>query len=141
VHDSATRVLYLTTLFYGRRLRFIINGGGLLLLNSCGEEEKVMQAYREIEKSFVWAGDSSETAKHVSYLQKIFITEDKVDDPLVSWAFSEKLQKDKNLTDSKDKLKHWLTQKGNIENLEVKVGDFIVCFRSAIDKLYSAWSD
>lgn len=139
--DAVTRVLYLTTLFYGRRLRFIINVGGLLLLTSDNEEKKVMQAYREIEKNFAWAGDNGETPKRVSYLQRIFISQDKVDAPLVSWTFSEILQKDPILKESKDKLQQWLTKKENIKNLEVKVNDFVVCFKSAIDKLYTAWGD
>ena len=138
--EAVTRVLYLTTLFYGRRLRFIVNDGGLLLLSSNKEEKKVIAAYREIEKTYAWAGGNGETQKRVSYLQKLFISEDKPDNPLVSWTFSEDVKKDPFLKESRDKLKQWLT-KENIAKLEVEMNDFIVCFKNSLDKLYTAWGD
>jgi hypothetical protein len=136
--DGVIRVLFLTTIFFGRRLRFILNEGGLILLSSIDEEKKVMEAYRQIERAFCWAAD--ETPTRVSYLQKIFITKDTPNEPLVLWTFSEEVQRDAALQESRDRLKQWLTEQ-NINNLETKLNEFINTFKLSINKLYTAWSD
>lgn len=136
--DNATRVLFLTAIFFGRRLRFIIEDGGFLLLSSNRDEKKVMKAYSEIKKSFNWVND--ETPKNISYLQKVFIEKDKTDSPFVLWDFSQELKKDDSLQKSRDELKKWLT-KQNIVELDAKITEFIEVFKESINSLYTAWSD
>jgi len=138
--EAVTRVLYLTGLFYGYRLRFIVNDGGLILLSSDEEERKVMSAYREIENSYGWAGSKGETPRRVSYLQKLFLSKDKPDNPYVLWTFADVVEKDGFLKESRDKLRLWLT-KDNVDNLEKKLEIFISCFKASIEKLYTAWGD
>ena len=136
--DAVTRVLYLTAVFYGYRLRFIVNDGGLILLSSDKEDRKVENAYREIERKFQWAKD--ETPRRVSYLQNLFLSRNKPDDPYVLSKFTDDLKEDQVLEDSRKILWSWLT-KENIDELKVATKDFIECFKASIDKLYTAWGD
>jgi hypothetical protein len=136
---AVTRVLYYTALFYEYRLRFIINGGGLILLSSNEENDIVMEKYREIQKSFQWAGD--ETPVHVSYLQKLFTLKNKPEDPYVLHSFIKEFQTDKFLNDSKEKLQSWLSKDVSIKNLEKKLGEFIESFNESIENLYKIWGD
>jgi len=138
--EAVTRVLHLTGLFYAYRLRFIVNDGGLILLSSDEEERKVMDAYREIENNYAWAGGKGETPIRVSYLQKLFLSKDKPDNPYVLWTFADDAEKDHFIEESRDKLRLWLTRK-NIDNLKTKLEDFIKCFKASIEKLYTAWGD
>ena len=66
--NQVIHVLYLIAVFYGYRLRFIIGDGGLVVLSSISEEDKVNAAYKEILDSFEWAGD-----KHPSEFQSFKI--------------------------------------------------------------------
>jgi len=136
--EVVTRVLYLTAVFYGIRLRFIIKDGGLILLSSDEEEKKVENAYRQIEKNFGWAKD--ETPRRVSYLQNLFLSKDTPNNPYVLAMFTKGLSRDGTIKESRDKLRLWLT-KENIEKLSMTLDDFINCFKASVDKLYTAWSD
>jgi hypothetical protein len=135
---ATTRVLYFTALFYEHRLRFIINGGGLILLSTNKENKKIINAYRQIEKDYKWAGE--ETPIDISYLQHLFIQKNKPDNPYVLYAFIEDIKTDKHLTESLKKLQSWLT-KENIENLKGELENFSDVFSKAIGKLYSNWGN
>ncbi|MGA3110455.1 MAG: hypothetical protein ABSE15_00300 [Candidatus Bathyarchaeia archaeon] len=134
-----TRVLYLTTLFYGLRIRLIRNNGGVLLLSSSKDEDNVSDAYDKLKEEFQWA--ESETTKRVSYLQDFFLSHDKKDAPLLFDAFYNEVEKNDNLKECRNKLGQWLTQKNNAETLTTNVEAFYTCFKGAINKLYTAWSD
>jgi hypothetical protein len=136
--EAITRVLFLTMIFFGYRLRFIMNDGGLILLSTDKEETKVMEAYRQIERKFNFAKD--ETPKRVSYLQGLYLSKNTPDKPYVLAKFAEDLANDDNIKGSRDKLQLWLTEE-NIQNLRTALANFADCFKASVDKLYSAWSN
>ena len=88
--DVIIHILYLTSVFYGNRLRFITKDGGLVLLSTPAEEKKVNDAYNEVKKKFQWAG--TETSRKVSYLQKLFVSKDKRKEPYVQAMFAEEFE-------------------------------------------------
>jgi hypothetical protein len=133
------RVLYFTALFYGYRLYFIINGGGLILLSTTEESDKVMNAYREIQRNYQWAGD--QTPIYISYLQKLFTDKNTPHEPYVLCAFIDEFKTDTFLGESREKLQSWLAKENNIENLRQKLGDFKDDFNESIEKLYTKWGD
>ena len=136
--DVIIHILYLTSVFYGNRLRFITKDGGLVLLSTPAEEKKVNDAYNEVKKKFQWAG--TETSRKVSYLQKLFVSKDKRKEPYVQAMFAEDLKTDAYLKESKEQLKSWLT-KENVDQLKDAAKSFIDCFKNSINKLYTAWGN
>jgi hypothetical protein len=136
--EDVTRVLYLTMVFFGYRLRLVLNDGGLILLSSDKEEKEVMAAYRRIEKDFQWAKD--ETPRRVSYLQHLFLSRNKADNPYVLAKFAEDFANDRNIKESKERLELWLTNE-NIECLKTALEDFANYFKDCVNRLYAAWCD
>jgi hypothetical protein len=134
-----TRIFYFTTLFYGYRLRFILNGGGLILLTTLKENNDVTAAYRKIGENFQWAGD--ETAIHISHLQELFTVKHKMDSPFVLYVFSDEVDDNEFLTKSKNKLQSWLMEADNLNKLKDALEKFIKGFRTSINKLYTTWGD
>lgn len=135
---SVTRVLFLTTLFFGIRRRFL-EEGGLLLLSSTEEEEKVSEAYEEIKKNYQWA--EIETPLRVSNLQKYYLDKKKENEALIFDTFAEEVNNNQDLKNSKDLLKKWLSDQKNVDALKEKVKSFSTTFKHSIDRLYTAWSD
>lgn len=136
--EIVERLLYLTMVFYGYRLAFIMDpeAGGLILLSTSKEEDEVYESYREIERKFQWA--DIETPKRVSDLQQRWKTKNKSEASYVLQVFTNDLRKDKKLQDSKAKLALWLT-KENMKGLDQALGAFITLFKNDIDKLYTTW--
>jgi hypothetical protein len=135
--NQVMHMLFLIAVFDGYRLRFIIGDGGLVILSSTSEEDKVNTAYQEILDSFRWADD--ETPKRVSELQNIFILKDKKNDPYVLDKFEKDVNNTKSLQDSRDKLADWLKIDANRLTLDSKLKNFVNTFKSGIDKVYSNW--
>lgn len=134
--NDQSQLLYLITLFYGYRLKFLIEDGGLILLSSSKEEDKVEEAYHQIEKALNWEGDK--TPRRVSYLQNLFISKSKKNNPYVLDTFLDDLSHDPNLQQMLDTFGQWLN-KENMQNVDISLQKFITTFKSSIDKLYSAW--
>lgn len=137
--EVVNRILFLTMIFYGIRLRFITKDGGLILLSTNKEELEVEKAYRAIESSYQWA--DSETPRRVSYLQHLFLTKNKENAPYILASFTNDLAVDRNMQDSKLKLDSWLSKDENIKGLDKSLEEFIQKFKSGIDGLYTAWGD
>ncbi len=137
---AVARVLYLTTLFYGIRMRFL-NDGGVLLLSTNKEEEKVTKAYNAIKGCYKWAGPDPETQLRTSFLQKYFLDKTRDNTPLVFDTFYKDMQTNQALTECNDLLKKWVSDKNNVENLKKEVKAFATTFKGSIDKLYTAWGD
>lgn len=135
--EAATRLLYLTSVFYGYRLQFIIQAGGLVLLSSNKEEKKVNDSYRNFKRNFQWAGD--ETPRRVSYLQSLYVKKNKPDNPYVLAVFSTELTSDPLLKDSLAKLSAWTSGESNLANAHQTLQEFTARFKKGIDRLYSAW--
>ena len=135
---SVTRVLFLTTLFFGIRMRFL-EDGGILLLSSSKEEEKVDKAYEEIKKNYKWAGE--ETHLRISTLQKFYMDYTKKKGPLLFTEFKNEVDFNTNFQESRELLCKWLSEQKNVDTLKEKVKEFSSNFKGAIDKLYTAWSD
>jgi hypothetical protein len=71
--DDINDLLYYFTLFYGCRIKFLREAGGLILLSSVKEGNAVEAIYHEgVEPAFDWEGSS--THKHISYLQNFYMT-------------------------------------------------------------------
>jgi len=134
--ENQTRILYLITIFYGYRIKFITEDGGMILLYSSKDEKEVDQAYRQVENYLQWEGDK--TPRRVSYLQNIFMSNDKPGSPYFFTAFSDDLSNDQTLQELRDSLGQWLN-KENVQNADNALQTFIRTFKSSIDKLYSAW--
>jgi hypothetical protein len=136
-NNQVIHVLYLIAVFYGYRLRFIIGDGGLIILSSTSEEDKVNEAYVKILDSFQWAGE--ETAKRVSELQNIFISKDKQENPYVLARFESDVNSTPSLQDSKHKLANWLEIDANRQTFDGKIENFVNVFKRGIDNVYSNW--
>jgi hypothetical protein len=136
---AVTHVLFLIMLFFGYRLRFIAQDGGLVLLATEKEEEKVDEAYRQVERKSLWAG-KDETARLGSYLQYLFVTKDKPEDPYVFHRFADDLGKNPEIRNCPKILQSWLT-KENIDGLKGATEGFVECFKNSLAKLYTAWGD
>jgi len=139
--ETATRVLYITGLFYAVRLKFIVEGGGLMLLSSRQEEDQANDAYHNFENVFAWAGP--DTARKVSLLQDIFFRKDTAQRPYVLDAFNEDIANDRELNaELKDDLVHmtdWLKGDQNAERALTALSSFTSSFKKSVDRLYTAW--
>ena len=137
--NQLTRILFLITVFYGRRLTFILKDGGLILLSSFEDEEEVTKAYRDIEIAFPWGG--IDTPNRVSELQHLFISKDKDENPYVLFEFEKDLNAFPSLKQSRDLLKNWLAGEGNIVHVSKELNHFISKFKTSIHKLYKVWDE
>jgi hypothetical protein len=135
---NASWILYHLAVFYGYRLRFILQSGGLILLSSTREQEKVDSAYRAVEDSLQWAGD--DTALENSYLQHLFLTKNKPDQPYVFSQFQQELEKEARLKGMHKTLYAWMQIRENREKAGTALGRFATTFQESVDRLYSAWS-
>ena len=71
--DDINDLLYYFMLFYGCRIRFLREAGGLILLSSVREGNAVEAIYHErVEPALDWEGSS--THKYISYLQNFYMT-------------------------------------------------------------------
>jgi len=134
---TATRVLYLTGLFYGKRLQFVIQGGGVVLLSSTKEGDNVLAAYRRFETSFQWAG--YETPQRVSQVQKLCIQKDQPGNPYVLADFATEVAAEPTLRVSLERMTQWLSSKDSVSAGRQALSEFTTLFKTSIDKLYSAW--
>jgi hypothetical protein len=70
--DDIDDLLYYYTLFYGCRIKFLREAGGLILLSSVNEGNAIEAIYhQEVEPALDWEGTS--THKYVSYLQNFYM--------------------------------------------------------------------
>lgn len=64
-------LLYYFLVYYGYRMKFIMEAGGIVLLSTAREQDAVNGAYAEVEKALNW--EDSTTHLEVSYLQGLFL--------------------------------------------------------------------
>ena len=70
--EDIQTLLYHIMVFYGYRIKFVLEAGGLILLSSTAEQNAVHDAYRKAELALDWEG--ARTHREVSYLQMLFLT-------------------------------------------------------------------
>jgi hypothetical protein len=70
--EDVQTLLYHIMVFYGYRMRFVLEAGGLILLSSTAEQNAVHDAYRTAELALDW--EDARTHRSVSYLQMLFLT-------------------------------------------------------------------
>jgi hypothetical protein len=71
--DDINDLLYYFMLFYGCRIKFLREAGGLILLSSVKEGNAIEAIYHEtVEPALDWEGAS--THKYISYLQNFYMT-------------------------------------------------------------------
>lgn len=71
--DDINDLLYYFMLFYGCRIKFLREAGGLILLSSVREGNAVETVYHErVEPALDWEGTS--THKYISYLQNFYMS-------------------------------------------------------------------
>jgi hypothetical protein len=71
--DDIDDLIYYFMLFYGCRIKFLREAGGLILLSSVKEGNAVETIYHErVEPALDWEGSS--THKYISYLQNFYMT-------------------------------------------------------------------
>jgi hypothetical protein len=149
--EDVQSLLYYIMVYYGYRMKFIIEAGGLILLSSTAEQNGVHDAYRSAEIALDWEG--SKTHGDVSYLQYLFLTKnaaasDKArsdgssapsGSPYLFFQFSRDIASDKTLSGMMDTLSTWVSQKEKVGAASAAVNGFAVSFQTSIDQLYTAW--
>jgi hypothetical protein len=70
--EDIQTLLYHIMVFYGYRMKFVLEAGGLILLSSTAEQNAVHDAYRTAELALDW--EDAKTHREVSYLQMLFLT-------------------------------------------------------------------
>lgn len=133
---SQILVMFLVTLFFGLRMRFLKDAGGVILLSTPDEEKKVEKAYRQIQEAFRWDGESTEQS--ISYLQNLFVRNDRPDSPYLITTLAENLVNTDELRAMRKTLSGWLTL-DNRKALQDAIKGFVEEFEEGINKLYSAW--
>jgi len=133
---SQILVMFLVTLFFGLRMRFLKDAGGVILLSTPDEEKKVEKAYRQIQEAFRWDGDRTEQS--ISFLQNLFVRNDKPDSPYLITTLAENLDSTEALKAMRQTLLGWLTR-SNRKTLQSAIKGFVEEFEEGINKLYSAW--
>lgn len=138
--ETVKRILYVTGLFYTVRLRFIIEGGGLVILSSKKEEETVNNLYRDFESAYDWAG--VETSRRVSLLQDTFFKNDKPADPYVLQDFFDDITKPSPLSSELaadlEKMKVW-ANKENLDKAKNSLEKFSSTLHDSVSNLSAAW--
>jgi hypothetical protein len=139
--ENFMRVLYLTLIFFGLHMKFVLDDGGLILLSTPKEEKTVSEAYYKIEDSYVFAGD--QTPRLVSHLDDVYLSKGVKGGsgyPYVLEKFKKDLETDPVLQESMQKLKAWMN-KDNKDNLMSALQNFADTFKASLDRLYTAWGD
>jgi hypothetical protein len=164
--EDIQTLLYYIMVYYGYRMKFILEAGGLILLSSTAEQNTVHDAYRAAERALDWEGP--ETHGDVSYLQTLFLTRNVPTSagkaqpgsdstpagagkgPTVSGAtatvppymffqFRNDIPGDKNLSGMVDSLSKWVAEKEKVKAASQAVNNFALTFQTSIDQLYTAW--
>ncbi len=150
--EDIQTLLYYTMVYYGYRMKFVLEAGGLILLSSTAQQKTVHDAYRAAEVALDWEG--AKTHGDVSYLQTLFLTKNvaigsgtaKADGPSPSsgapymfFQFSKDIQGDKILSSMTDSLTQWVGQKEKVRAASEAVNNFALTFQTSIDQLYTAW--
>jgi hypothetical protein len=138
-YDSIN-LLFLIMLFFGYRLRFILQDGGFILLSTPEEGKRVWKAYRRIERHLKWNGER--TGEAISHLQRLYLSKEKPNKPYVQEEFANEVRKTARLRSMNRNLRVWLansTSKKELTKLDKALRDFIWRFGFSIDTLYSAW--
>ena len=149
--EDVQALLYYIMVYYGYRMKFILEAGGLILLSSTAEQKTVHDSYRTAELALDWEG--SRTHADVSYLQSLFLAKNKVgstkdksdeagsaaDTPYLFFQFSKDIPGDKYLGGMIDSLTLWVTRKESVKTASQAVNDFALRFQASIDQLYTAW--
>lgn len=143
--DQVTLTLYEMTSFFGNRLKFTIQEGGLILLSSTKEQKKVNEAYIEIEKKLRWGG--AKTALFNSYLANLYYQQ-QISQPYTLQMFAKNIESDKksfsveeiSLYKIKLQFENWITNYSEeVIQVNESISHFADTFQISIDKLYSSW--
>jgi hypothetical protein len=65
-------LLYHIMVYYGYRMKFLLESGGLIMLSSVPEQEEVDKLYHDTENALDWKGPA--THGDISYLEWLFLT-------------------------------------------------------------------
>jgi len=138
--DSVTRYLYLTMVFYGIHMRFVIDDGGLVLLSSTKDEDAVEKAYSDLQIALDWAGD--DTPRRVSYLQGLWLSKTKSGESYLLSNFRDDMVTDRNLQDDLALMKKFVTGNDKYrKKADESLVHFVTTFNQGVDRLYNAWSE
>jgi|GEM_PF-3295673 hypothetical protein len=164
--EDIQALLYYIMVYYGYRMKFILEAGGLILLSSTAEQNTVHDAYRAAERALDWEGP--ETHGDVSYLQTLFLTRNVATSagkaqpgsdstpagagkgqtdsgataaapPYMFFQFRNDIPGDKNLSRMVDSLSKWVAEKEKVKAASQAVNNFALTFQTGIDQLYTAW--
>ena len=164
--EDIQTLLYYIMVYYGYRMKFILEAGGLVLLSSTAEQNTVHDAYRGAERALDWEG--TETHRDVSYLQTLFLTRNAATSagkaqpgsdsapvgagkgptdsgttaagsPYMFFQFRNDIPGDKNLSGMVDSLSKWVAEKEKVKAASQAVNNFALTFQTSIDQLYTAW--
>jgi hypothetical protein len=150
--EDVQTLLYYLMVYYGYRMKFVLEAGGLILLSSTAEQNTVHDAYRAAEVALDWEG--TKTHGDVSYLQMLFLTkntagtdsdEQKEDSksstgaPYLFFQFNNDIAGDKRLTNMVGSLTGWVEKTEEVRAASDAVNQFALTFQNSIDQLYTAW--
>ncbi len=136
---SQSLVLFHLMLFYGHRLRFILEDGGLILLMHKRDDEVVLAKYRRVEEVLLWVDNPVEQRRVASELQARFLAKDKPGAPYVFDDFRKDVEIFEDLRKMRDQVGAWLAKVAAVENATKALSEFHETFEDRIDNLYSAW--
>jgi hypothetical protein len=138
--DSVIRYLYLTLVFYGVHMRFVLDDSGIILLSSTKDEDAVEKAYSDLQIALDWAGD--DTPRRVSYLQSLYLKKTTSGGSYLLASFRDDLLTDSTLQDDLVVMKKWVTDnKDYRDKADKALANFISTFNQSMDRLYNAWSE
>ncbi|MDA4121848.1 MAG: hypothetical protein OK456_01555, partial [Thaumarchaeota archaeon] len=165
--DEVTHLLYGYLVYYGYRMRFILEAGGTILLTTAAEQKQVLQDYRDSETALDWKDTNIQES--VSFLQDLFVTngasinnphvgdknpsgtelsnsqksDGKADDPTqvtyLFYEFKADAEKNQTLHDMVDELSVWAKDDSKVKAAKGAVENFANTFQDAIDHLFTAW--
>ncbi|MGA2199440.1 MAG: hypothetical protein ABSG45_05830 [Nitrososphaerales archaeon] len=150
--EDIQTLLYYIMVYYGYRMKFILEAGGLILLSSTAQQNIVHDAYRAAEVALDWEG--AKTHGDVSYLQTLFLTKNPATGsdqtktggsssapgaPYMFFQFSKDIPGDRTLSSMTDSLTQWVGQKDKVKAASAAVDNFALTFQTSIDQLYTAW--
>lgn len=125
------------TLFFSQRLQFSLKAGGRPILAEDKDQDRVLEAYREVEKALDWKGP--QTRNEVSFLQNFYLQKNKPKKPYLSFQFVKDAETRPRLRRIRDEFQAWLSQ-DRAKKASIALDEFQTRFKDGINKLYSGWA-
>jgi hypothetical protein len=135
--EEVMHLYWLTSVLFGLQMKFTINDGGVVLLSSTEDEDRVVAAFNAFEDVFLWAEDK--TAPITAQLDKVFLAKEKSGDPFVPEDLRNAMKGDVDLRDGFEQMKKWCSDPKKVERATEALDAFTSRFKESVNRLYAAW--